>query len=149
MNIHTETEEQRAARPFFPLPVLLSLPLPESRECAACASRKSTEAIEQLRAGRLGRLPENRFDEMKICVENMTGGANTVILDDAGMPSIVVGLPKMRICDLYGGDNEGIHPAWVVDGAIKEIIYVSKYMNFVAMDRAYSLPMRDPHVCRI
>ena len=145
MNIHTETEEQRAARLFAERSFHID-GTPESRECAACASRKSAEAIEQLRAGRLGRLPENRFDEMKICVENMTGGANTVILDDAGMPSIVVGLPKMRICDLYGGDNEGIHPAWVVDGAIKEMIYVSKYMNFVAMDRAYSLPMRDPHV---
>ena len=106
MNIHTETEEQRAARLFAERSFHID-GTPESRECAACASRKSAEAIEQLRAGRLGRLPENRFDEMKICVENMTGGANTVILDDAGMPSIVVGLPKMRICDLYGGIPHG------------------------------------------
>lgn len=145
MNIHTETDAQREARLYaersFQAP-----DNPEGRECAACVSRKSDEAIEQLRAGRLGRLPESRFDEMKICVENMTGGANTVLLDDEGMPSIMVGLPKMRLCDLYGGDDESIHPAWVVDGAIKEMIYVSKYMNFVARGRAYSLPMRDPHV---
>lgn len=145
MNIHMESDEQKAARLFAEQSFQVA-DTPENRECAACASRKSGEAIEQLRAGRFGRLPENRFDEMKICVENMTGGANTVLLDDIGMPSIVVGLPKMRICDLYGGDDESIHPAWVVDGSIKEMIYVSKYMNFVARDRAYSLPMRDPHV---
>ena len=145
MNVHIESDEQREARLYAER----SLGAPntaEGRECGACVSRKSAEAIEQLRAGRMGRLPESRFDEMKICVENMTGGANTVLLDDAGMPSIVAGLPKMRICDLYGGDDESIHPAWIVDGSVKEMIYVSKYMNFVDRDRAYSLPMRDPHV---
>lgn len=145
MNVHIESDEQRAARLEAERSFHIS-DTPEERECAKCAARKSAEAIEQLRAGRLGRLPENRFDEMKICVENMTGGANTVLLDDIGMPSIVVGLPKMRLCDLYGGEDESIHPAWVVNGSIKEMIYVSKYMNFVARGRAYSLPMRDPHV---
>ena len=86
MNIHTETEEQRAARLFAERSFHID-GTPESRECAACASRKSAEAIEQLRAGRLGRLPENRFDEMKICVENMTGGdgfaAATYFADDS------------------------------------------------------------------
>ena len=28
----------------------------------------------------------------------------------------------------------------------QQVIYVSKYMNFVARNRAYSLPRRDPHV---
>lgn len=145
MNIRIETEEQKAARLFAERSFGMDNS-PESRECAECVSRKSTEAIKQLRAGPLKSLPESRFDEMKICVENTTGGANTVLLDDDGFPSIVVGLPKMRICDLYGGEDESIHPAWIIDGTIKEMIYVSKYMNFVANGRAYSLPMRDPHV---
>lgn len=118
----------------------------EASEYVECTAAKTAEAIEQLRAGRFGRLPEGRFDQMKIAVENMTGGANTVLLDDAGMPSIVAALPRMRLCDLYGGDDESTHPAWIVDGAYKDVIYVSKYMNFVAHGRAYSLPMKDPHV---
>ena len=116
MNVHIETDEQREARLYaersFHAP-----DTPEGRECAGCVSRKSAEAIEQLRAGRLGRLPENRFDEMKICVENMTGGANTVLLDDEGMPSIVVGLPKMRLCDLYGGTTRASIPPGSWTGA--------------------------------
>lgn len=119
----------------------------EERDAAHCYAAKSDEAIEQLRYEKNGgRLPENRFDEMKIAIETITGGANTVLFDDIGMPSVVVAQPMQRIGDLYGTKSSAVHPAWIVDGEYKKVFYISKYMNFVARERAYSLPMRDPHV---
>ena len=122
---------------------LLNSSTKQQEEYADCCSEKVEEAIHNLHK-KVTRNASN-FDDLKIAVENMSGGANTIILDDIGMPSIVVGLPKMLMSDLYEGASNDVHPAWIVDGTIKEVIYVSKYMNFVANGRAYSLPMRDPH----
>ena len=147
MNIHIRSDEERRRCAQAEADLLnRRAETPEERDGAECYAMKSAEAIAQLREARTGRLPENRFDEMKIAIETITGGANTVLLDDAGMPSVMVALPLMRMGDLYEGGGEAIHPAWIVDGAVKQVIYVSKYMNFVARNRAYSLPMRDPHV---
>lgn len=37
----------------------------------------------------------SNFDDMKLAVEALSGGKNTVLFDDIGMPSIMVILPKM------------------------------------------------------
>lgn len=116
----------------------------EQRELADCEGERINEAVLRLKKHDY-RKTEGRFDDLKLAVESLSGGANTVLLDDVGMPSIAVGLPKQRICDLYDSADTSIHPAWLLDGTIKEVIYVSKFMNCVANNRAYSLPMRDPH----
>lgn len=36
------------------------------------------------------------FDDFRLAVEALSGGKNTVILDEAGMPSIVVPFPKIK-----------------------------------------------------
>lgn len=148
MNVFTVSDEQRIEREQAAADLLgRAAKTSEERDAAHCFAAKSDEAIEQLRYEHNGgRLPESRFDEMKIAIETITGGANTVLLDDIGMPSVVVALPMQRIGDLYGTDNRAVHPAWIVDGEYKKVVYISKYMNFVARNRAYSLPMRDPHV---
>lgn len=33
----------------------------------------------------------NNFDDMKLAVEALSGGKNTVLFDDLGMPSIKIG----------------------------------------------------------
>lgn len=147
MNIRSKTDEQRQNEAALAMDILgCPATSAEERDAVACYAAKSAEAIEQLRYKKTGRLPEDRFDEMKIAIESVSGGANTVLLDDTGMPSVMVALPLMKIGDLYGNGSEEIHPAWIVSGTIKQVIYVSKYMNIVARNRAYSLPMRDPHV---
>ena len=40
------------------------------------------------------------FDDMKLAVEALSGGKNTVLLDDRGMPSIMVAFPKFKISDV-------------------------------------------------
>lgn len=84
------------------------------------------------------------FDDMKLAVEALSGGKNTVLLDDRGMPSIMVAFPKFKISDVIAGGSENIHPAFSVGDAEKDVVYVSKFQNIVMNDRAYSLPFKDP-----
>lgn len=84
------------------------------------------------------------FDDLKLSIEALSGGKNTVLFDDLGMPSVMVPFPKLKMSDLIAGGSENIHPAFSVDGAEKSVIYVSKYQNIVLNERGYSLPMRDP-----
>lgn len=84
------------------------------------------------------------FDDLKLSIEALSGGKNTVLFDDLGMPSVMVPFPKLKMSDLIAGRSENIHPAFSVDGVEKSVIYVSKYQNIVLNERGYSLPMRDP-----
>lgn len=118
---------------------------PLEQELADCSAAKIKEAVNGLRKSDYSGA-EGRFDDLKIAIENLSGSANTVLLDDTGMPSIMVGIPKMKNSDLYGGNDNSIHPAWIMDGTIKEAIYISKFMNTMVNGRAYSLPMKDPYI---
>ena len=83
------------------------------------------------------------FDDLALAVASF-GGHNKVILDDLGKPSIMVGVPKMKYSDVITGGTQETLPWWVVEGVEKNVIWVSKYLNCVVNDRAYSLPMKDP-----
>lgn len=67
---------------------------------------------------------------------------NEIILDDKGLPSVMVKIPKFSMSDV--GLSGGTHPAFIVDGEEKPYIYISKYQNIVVNDRAYSLPYKQP-----
>jgi len=84
------------------------------------------------------------FDDLKLAVEALSGGKNTVRLDDLGMPSVVVPFPRLNYADVLTGGAQIPLPAFVVDGQTKDVIHVSKYHNIIVNDRAYSLPFRDP-----
>lgn len=84
------------------------------------------------------------FDDFKLSVEALSGGTNTVILDDVGMPSVMFVMPKYLSSELNSNLNATVHPAWKLNDAEKAKVYVSKYQNIVQNGRAYSLPMQDP-----
>lgn len=86
------------------------------------------------------------YDMLKLAVEGLSGGKNTIILDDRGMPSFMVRVPRLRNSDVVAGATQNTHPAWIIDGVEKNNIYISKYQNIVKGDRAYSLPLMDPRV---
>lgn len=88
----------------------------------------------------------NNFDDMKLAVEALSGGKNTVLFDDLGMPSIMVRIPKFKVSDVIEGGPQNTHPAFIVNGVEKNQIYISKYQNIVYIGRAYSLPFKDPKV---
>lgn len=84
------------------------------------------------------------FDDFKLAIEAMSGGKNTVLFDDLGMPSVMVPFPKMTMAELFEGGSQNTHPAFRVESTEKDVMYISKFQNIVLNDRAYSLPMRDP-----
>ncbi|NSW90199.1 MAG: SUMF1/EgtB/PvdO family nonheme iron enzyme [Firmicutes bacterium] len=86
------------------------------------------------------------FDDLKLSAEALSGGKNTVLLDDLGMPSIMVRIPKFYLDEVIDGAPHTPHPAFIVNGVEKDEIYISKYQNVVVNDRAYSLPYKDPKV---
>ena len=86
------------------------------------------------------------FDDLKFAVQAISGGRNTVLLDDMGMPSVMVPFPKLTYADIMTGGTQDPLPAFLVDGHEIPVIYESKYQNIVVNDRAYSLPFEDPRV---
>lgn len=86
------------------------------------------------------------YDDLKFSVEAMSGGKNTVILDDLGKPSVMVSVPKMKYSDIIDDGSDETLPCFIVDGQELDQIWVSKYHNIVENDRAYSLPNKDPQV---
>lgn len=85
----------------------------------------------------------SNFDDMALAVASY-GARNKVIFDDLGKPSIMVAVPKMKYSDIITGGTQETLPWWIVDGAEKDVIWVSKYINTVVNDRAYSLALKDP-----
>ena len=85
----------------------------------------------------------NNFDTLKLAVETVHPN-NTVLLDDMGMPSVMVRIPKFKISDVIEGGSTATFPAFIVNGVEVPEILISKYPNIVMNERAYSLPMRDP-----
>ncbi len=69
---------------------------------------------------------------------------NSIIVDDKGLPSVMVKIPKFKMSDVITGGSSSTHPAFIVDGVEKDAIYISKYQNVVYNGRAYSLPGEDP-----
>lgn len=84
------------------------------------------------------------FDEMKFTVEALSGGKNTVIFDDAGMPSIMVPINRAKYSELITGGSQDYHEAFKVSTVDKETLYVSKFLNVVVNSKAYSLAGKDP-----
>ena len=84
----------------------------------------------------------SNFDDLAMAVASF-GANNRVIFDDLGKPSIMVLVPKMKYSDVITGGTQETMPWWIVDGVEKNI-WVSKYINTVVNDRAYSLALKDP-----
>lgn len=83
-------------------------------------------------------------DTYRQAVEAATDGKNTVMYDDKGNPSIMVCIPRFNLSDVIDGAPNTPHPAFIVDGVVKNEIWISKFQNIVHDNRAYSLPGMDP-----
>jgi hypothetical protein len=84
------------------------------------------------------------YKDFELAVALLSGGTNTVIYDDVGLPSIMVRFDKKLISELIDGGSNGPHPAFLVEGVEVPAFYCSKYQNIVYKGRAYSLPLQDP-----
>lgn len=92
----------------------------------------------------------SNFDDLKLAVEALSGGKNTVLFDDdlgtggESFPSIMVRIPQFTSLSVLAGAPDAPHSMFVVDDVPYPEIYFSKYPNIVMHDRAYSLPYKDP-----
>lgn len=86
------------------------------------------------------------YEECKFMIEAISGGKNTILLDDIDRPSIMVRIPKQTYASLGISSSMATHPAWIVNGVEKDYIYIGKYQAIIENERAYSLPNREPHV---
>lgn len=71
---------------------------------------------------------------------------NFLIYDNAGKPSVMVAIPKFYLDEVIDGASHTVHPAFIINGVEREVIYISKYQNVIENGRAYSLPMKNPAV---
>lgn len=83
-------------------------------------------------------------DTYRQAVEAATGGRNTVMYDDKGNPSVMVFVPRFNLADVIDGAPASPHPAFIVNGVVKDGIWISKYQNVIHDSRAYSLPGMNP-----
>jgi len=85
------------------------------------------------------------FDLVNLALKATCPG-NEIILDDKGLPSVMVRIPKFKIKDVIDGGSDSTHPAFIVNGIEVPEIYISKFQNVIHNGRAYSLPGEDPAV---
>ena len=69
---------------------------------------------------------------------------NAMKYDDKEMPSIMVFIPKFRLCDVLSTADTSVHPAFRVNGVEINGFWVGKYQTSHYNGRAYSLPGENP-----
>ena len=70
--------------------------------------------------------------------------SNSIISDNSGRPSVMVYVPKFRLCDVIDSASDAVHPAFFDGKDELDGIYVSKFQNVIHSGLAYSLPECDP-----
>ena len=109
----------------------------ESRDAAAVIEARFREFCKDIPSS-------DDYLDFKLAVEALSHGTNTVILDDIGLPSVMVLLPKMNSADLSNGLSSRTHPGFIVNGREYETVAVGKYLSTLKNGRAYSLPYKTP-----
>lgn len=88
---------------------------------------------------------DRNFDLAMLAMKSLAPN-NEILFDDAGLPSVMVRIPKMTYAELGMGNSTDVHPAFIVNGVEVPEIYISKYQNCVYNGKAYSLPARQMNV---
>ncbi|MBQ9349163.1 MAG: SUMF1/EgtB/PvdO family nonheme iron enzyme, partial [Oscillibacter sp.] len=85
----------------------------------------------------------NNFDLSNLSLQ-MSCPGNVQILDDKGLPGAYVMRPATQLSALLTNGDSGVHPAFLYNGVQKDTLYFGKYLASVNLNRAYSLPGKDP-----
>lgn len=83
-------------------------------------------------------------------IEELSGGKNTVVYNAENMPSVMVRVPSKMQSELDAQFPDQIHPAFIVNGNVKDEFLIGKYQAFIAVKAAtnYALSLAgvDPAV---
>lgn len=83
------------------------------------------------------------FDMAELALKSVCP-SNAMKYDDKEMPTVMVYIPKFRLCDVLSTENTSVHPAFRVNGLEIDGFWVGKYQTHHYNGRAYSLPNEDP-----
>jgi hypothetical protein len=75
-----------------------------------------------------------------------SGGKQVVMYDKKGKPSLMTRIPRFNLEDINSALGSGVHPAFIVNGAVKDEIYIGTYQAMLDEELAYSLPGQSPKV---
>ncbi len=91
--------------------------------------------------------PEKAGSQLKAAIEELSQGANTVLFDQHGVPSVMVRVPAMRSAELLGHpptDAGDVPPAFQYGDQVIPELWVGKYLTTMWQGHAASLPMEKP-----
>ena len=83
------------------------------------------------------------FDMAELALKSVCP-SNAMKYDDKEMPSVMVYIPKFRLCDVLSTEDTSVHPAFRVNGVEIDGFWVGKYQTAHYNGRAYSLPGENP-----
>lgn len=83
------------------------------------------------------------FDMAELALKSVCPN-NAMKYDDKEMPSVMVFIPKFRLCDVLSTADTSVHPAFRVNGVEIDGFWVGKYQTSHYNGRAYSLPGENP-----
>lgn len=83
------------------------------------------------------------FDIAELALKSICP-SNTILYDDKEMPSIMVYIPKFRLCDVLSTTDTSVHPAFRKGGLEVDGFYIGKFQSHDYGGRAYSLPRENP-----
>ena len=69
---------------------------------------------------------------------------NDLLMDDKGMPSVMVYVPKFRLKDVLSTESDTIHPAFRVNGTERDGFWIGKFQSKSINGRPYAMPGEDP-----
>ena len=82
-------------------------------------------------------------DPLRKVVERESGGLQTVLYTANNQPSIFNIVPKFDM-SVIDSTMSGTHPAFIVDGVEKDVIYIGTYQGVVINNELLSLPDQNP-----
>ncbi len=117
-----------------------------SNECMVFgSSAKVREELEELRRLEANGASDQARSVLKRAMEKLSGGTNTVLYDEDGVPSVMAEIPAFGREEMPRGVRCGqVHPAFMLGEKRLRRVYVSKYLNCLVDGRAASLPMAAP-----
>lgn len=83
------------------------------------------------------------FDMAELALKSVCP-SNAMKYDNKEMPSVMVYIPKFRLCDVLSTEDTSVHPAFRVNGVEIDGFWVGKYQTAHYNGRAYSLPGENP-----
>ena len=79
------------------------------------------------------------FDIAELALKSICP-SNTILYDDKEMPSIMVYIPKFRLCDVLSTTDTSVHPAFRKGGLEVDGFYIGKFQSHDYGGRAASRP---------